>query len=73
MKLDIKKLYKSTIKTLERHQMEVTLAIAALSIVTLAPQDEEEVEARNQLVHIYNKVLREIDSQLEVLNELIEE
>lgn len=73
MNFDIKKLYKSTIKTLEKHQMEVTIAIAALSMLAFGPEDPQEALAHKQIIDIYKKVLNEIEAQLVILNEQLKD
>jgi hypothetical protein len=65
MKFDIKKLYKSTIKTLEAHQMEVTIAIAALSMMAFAPDPEEEKansELKTILTDLHNHLAEKINT-----------
>jgi len=68
MSFNIKKLYKNTIKTLEKHQMEITIAIAALTIAAFGPSNDEETKAHEDVVNVYKKVLSELDSQLEILH-----
>jgi len=67
MKFDIKKLYKSTIKTLEQHQMEVSIALAALSMLAFVPESQEETNAHNEIKEMYENILRTITLQIERL------
>lgn len=75
MKLNIKKMYQDTIHVLEKHQLEVTIAIAALSIIA-APAfakdtqaQEEENNIKNDLAAHLHKVLDVIEKELDVVNE----
>jgi len=40
MKLNFKKIYKSTIRTLEAHQIELSIALTAISLLAFAPDPE---------------------------------
>jgi len=41
MKFDIKKIYKSTVKQLEKHQVELSIALTAISLLAFMPDDED--------------------------------
>ena len=71
MKFDIKRLYKSTIKTLEKHQMEVTIAIAALSIIAFVPESMEEEQAHAEIKALYIAQLAMVEGQIAMLQDLI--
>lgn len=67
MKLNFKKIYESTIKTLEAHQIELSIALAAISLLAFMPEDEESKENREMLtkMHEVAKV------QLVLLNDML--
>jgi hypothetical protein len=70
MKFNIKKLYKSTIKTLEAHQIELTLALAALSVVAFVPETPEETEQHDRIKNILEGLSAATETQLAVLRRL---
>lgn len=70
MKFDIKKLYKSTVKTLEQHQVELSIALAALSMVAFAPDPEEE-ESLEEIKEIYRVQIDFLNEQIAILQSLV--
>ena len=71
MKFNIKKLYESTIHTLEKHQMEVTIAIAALSMVAFVPDPEEE-RANSELKSLLEDLNTHLSEKIKMLKYMAE-
>lgn len=65
MKLNFKKIYSKTIKTLEAHQTELSIALTAISLLAFMPEDlPEDVQA---LKHVLEMMRQETDANLAVL------
>jgi len=72
MKFDIKKLYKSTIKTLEAHQTELSIALTALSLLAFVPESDDEKMEHDRLLALYQSQLSTVEHQLLILRSLVE-
>jgi len=72
MKLNIKKLYKDTVHQLEKHQVEISTALALVALVGFSAQDEDEKTARDELETMYNELLDVIKIQLDAINMKLE-
>ena len=53
MNLNIKKLYKQTVKQLKKHQTEIEIALAIAAVVAVAEDDKELTTAKNDIVLRY--------------------
>ncbi len=58
MKFSIKKMYKDTVKQLEKHKTEIEIAIAAVAIVALVPEEQDVIEARRNIQERYEDIVQ---------------
>jgi len=57
MNLNIKKLYKQTVKQLKKHQTEIEIALAIAAVVAVAEDDTELTTAKNDIVLRYEDLI----------------
>ena len=71
MKFDIKKLYHDSVKQLEKHQVEIStaLAILALAARSAEPVDPEEEAAKAELASMYQDLLDVLDKHITAIND----
>lgn len=68
MKLDFKKIYKSAIKTLEAHEIELSIALTAISLLAFMPEDKESRQTKEML----DKMWEVTQAQLALLRDMLE-
>ena len=71
MKFDIKKMYHDTVKQMEKHQVEISTALAVIAIVAAReaePLDPEEEAARNELAAMYQEMLDVTNKHIAAIN-----
>jgi hypothetical protein len=72
MKFDIKKMYHETVKQLEKHQVEIEIALAALAVVALVPEEAEVLAAKEALKLMYEEVLNVTKKHIKAINDILD-
>ena len=73
MKLHIKKIYKATVKQLEKHktEIEIALAIAAIAVAAFEEEEADVIAAKEDVQWHYQTLINSYKYHIDAINELL--
>lgn len=71
MKFDIKKMYHDTVAQLEKHQVEIEIALGVLAVIAFAPEDLETLAAKEAVKLMHEGRLASIKADIAAIKKVL--